>query len=411
MQSLLQDNFLFQLTWAYGMGIVASLTPCVFPLIPITLSVFGATSMPTRRQAFLVSLTYVLGMCLTYTALGVLTVKLGMVFGSLLGNIYVVLFFSAFLLALGLHTLGVIELPFNNLQSKANKVGGRGYIGAFLMGLVSGGVAAPCVGPVLILILAQVAKAGSLAKGISLLLSYSFGLGTLFLVLGTFSSLTKKLPKSGNWLYAVKYLIAVSIFAVIFFLLAPHIATFVPATSKNLWLVFAVAALLLSYVTLKQQRSGRQLISALLLGFIAVQYLSTPAPQNLTQVAKGAALDQSSLTWLTDAEQALQLGSKKNLPIMIDLYADWCVACKELEHTFSDQTVKTAVKDILVTARINFTSESDTTQALAEKYGVIGLPCILFLKPDGQEIPDGRLTGFVTPEQFLAHLNKIKGLI
>lgn len=401
MPSGLQDgNIIIAIMSAYLMGFVACFTPCVYPLIPITLSILGASGETNKRKAFLLSFCYVLGIAATYTLLGIVTVRLGMVFGSMLGSPALVIPMCAILVLLALHTLGVLELPLGALQSRASTVGGKGYGGAFLMGGVSGGVAAPCVGPILAILLVEVAKSQDTFRAVGMLLGYSLGLGTPFLVLGTFSSMLSSLPKSGNWLHYVKYLIAICILAEVIFLLTPILPEgFIPSANFLVSTFLIVLVAPFAYRAIRKELKAQQLVTSSLLAFAVLQIVIPPH----ASLSNGVAVE-----WLEDDTAALAKGRSEGRPVMVDLSARWCVACKELEHTFSDARVARQIREKLVPVRIDFTSDTPKTEEITERYGVVGLPCVLFVNSDGEEIENSRITGKVSPEELLAHFDKVQ---
>ncbi|MBU1430644.1 thioredoxin family protein [Myxococcota bacterium] len=187
-------------------GIVASLSPCVYPLIPITISVLGGGEALSKGQGFLRSLVYVLGIATTYSILGVIAARGGGLFGAALQSAWVVGGVAAVFILMGVSMLGVFEIRLPAaLSDRLNTVGqGSGFVSAYLMGTVAGIIAAPCVGPPLVVILAYVAAQGSISTGLSLLIVYSLGMGLLFIVLGTFSQLLSRMPRSGGWMEVVK---------------------------------------------------------------------------------------------------------------------------------------------------------------------------------------------------------------
>ena len=197
-------------------GFLSSLTPCVYPLIPITIGVFGARGARTRWEGFGLSAVYVLGIALTYSGLGVSAAWFGSVFGGAMQHPAMMWGLGALFVALGLGSLGVyqVRLP-GDLQTRLSQMGGAGWLGSFLMGLVAGVIAAPCVGPIVAGILVVVAKEQSVWLGGGMLFVFALGMGVLFLALGTFSSLLDRLPRSGRWMEGVK-----TMFGVVFFALA-----------------------------------------------------------------------------------------------------------------------------------------------------------------------------------------------
>ncbi|MBX7138466.1 MAG: thioredoxin family protein [Oligoflexia bacterium] len=394
-----------KLAYAFGMGLVSTCTPCVYPMIPITLSILGATASVSRKQAFLVSSSYVGGIVLTYTALGLLCAKTGMMFGSLLSSPAVVIGLCLFLAILTLHTLDIVSLPLARLQSKASAVGGRGYSGAFVMGVVSGAVAAPCVGPVLVLILVEAAKSASTVWGASLLFFYSLGLGLPFLIFGTFSGLLKKIPRSGNWMYGVKYLIALALIVTILYFLNTLDLGLLNALEQSVprlaWGALAAVGLVAAVVSTKRKIKLPQLVSAFILA-ICIYFGNQNTAVGSTNV------DRVTVAWEQEIPAALEIGKAVNKPVMVDLKSKWCMACKELEHTFAEARVANQLHHKFVAAQIDFTKTTEKTKAISEKYNVVGLPCVLFLNPDGSEIAGTRITGAVKSEELLGRLSQIE---
>ena len=408
LHTLLGSHPEFNLLWAFLAGVLSSLTPCVYPLIPVTLALFGAAAQTSRRRAFLLSCSYVLGIAVTYTVLGVISAQTGILFGSLLGNPLVVLIICLALILLSLFTLDIVHFDFAyRIQSKASTVGGKGFVGAFLMGSVSGFVAAPCIGPVLVVILGIAAASASLWWGAMLLLSYALGLGLLFLLLGTFSGLAHKLPRSGDWLRAVKILIASALFVVALFL----VHSLVPAQFQSLGAVGSgmvhagtlIVALLFATAGLRRNSKLALLLACVLFSFTFYFAFVSPPPEDTgseTHFVAGTA-------WRASFDGALREARRRQTLVMLDLFAEWCAACKDFDQkTFPDPEVRRVLMR-LVPARLDFTNESPLSAQITEKYSVVGLPTILFLRPDGSEVPDSRITGFVPPAAFISRLERV----
>lgn len=395
---------LVALVYAFGMGLLSSCTPCVYPMIPITLSILGANANARRSQAFLRSLTYVSGIALTYTLLGMLSAKTGMMFGSLLSDPRVIVAISFLLITLTLHSLDIINLPFAGLQNRASKVGGKGYLGALLMGIVSGAVGAPCVGPVLVLLLVEAARSPSVGWGSLLLFCYALGLGIPFLLLGTFSGLVRKVPRAGGWLYGVKFVIALGLLVTtVFFLntldlsLLNLLQTSVPTM---IWALVAIGGGYWAAMAVRSKFKLQQFASAAVLALCiySIGFNSKDA---------AATLPGARLEWSNNYNKALQYGRENGKIIMVDLYSKWCLACKELDHSFSDSRVAERASRDFVPVRVDFTKKSALTEEIAKKYEVLGLPCVLFLTPDGKEVIDSRLTGVIDPEELVEHLSRV----
>jgi len=200
-----KEGLLWVLVLVFLGGVAASLTPCVYPLIPITLSLFGAQEARSRLHAFGLSSVYVGGIVLTYTVLGLVAASVGKGIGQAMSNPWVLVVIATVMVAMGLSSLGLFELTLpESVQSRLSGAGGKGVLGALVMGLVAGLVATPCVGPILVTILVFVAQSQNLALGALLLATFALGMGMLFLGIGTFAGLLAKLPRSGPWMVGIK---------------------------------------------------------------------------------------------------------------------------------------------------------------------------------------------------------------
>lgn len=210
----LQSNFFLACLFAYLAGLLTSFTPCMYPMIPVTISFIGGLSLGKRNKAFLLVGLYVLGMAIIYTVLGIIAALTGTIFGAVSSNPLLYFILGNICILFGLSMLDVFSLPlpllFSSIQAKVKF---KGYLGAFLFGLTSGSVAAPCAVPVLGTILAIVASRKSIFFGVSLLVSFSIGLGTLLLVIGAFTGILTSIPRSGNWMVIIKKFLALLIIA------------------------------------------------------------------------------------------------------------------------------------------------------------------------------------------------------
>jgi thiol:disulfide interchange protein DsbD len=402
------QSAVLQLLSVFGAGLGTSLTPCVYPLIPITLALFGATPEAGRWRAFRLAVTYVLGIATTYTALGVFSAKTGAVFGSFLGNPFVVGALAFFLSLLALYSLDLFQLRgVTKLQGVASSIGGTGFRGAFLMGAVSGLVAAPCAGPWLVVVLGIAAASQSTTWGAVLLFTYALGMGLPFIVLGTFPALLRRVPRSGNWLLGAKFLMASALLGVAFILVRPFLPAFLSGERLPFYpvehfgaFIIGLSGAFLGWFGFWHNRGLLKFSGAAILAWGICTAFIPPPTQTSHQTA-------GAVQWFSRIEDALSAAKSRQVVAVVDLYADWCSACKELEKlTFPDPAVQRALRQ-LVTARIDFTVDSPANGALAEQYKVVGLPCILFLDSEGRELPGSRITGFVSASEFVNHLKRV----
>lgn len=387
-------------------GILTSLTPCVYPLIPITVSIFGANESAGFSKSFLLSVVYVIGIGVTYSILGVAAASTGAVFGQIMANPWVVGFISLILVTLGLSMFGVFEIRLPSaVQNRLNTVGGAGFAGAFAMGTVAGVIAAPCTGPALAVVLTYIATTRDVLLGSSLMLTYALGMGLLFIGIGTFSGLLSALPRSGGWMYILENIFGIAIITMALYFLKdvfPVLQNFL----QNSLPFFAIAGCLvligLCLGKLTQRFSGISpqikfqkacgLLLAVIGAYMFVGGIQQPAgPQ---------------LNWVYDEAEGFEIAKRENKLVMLDFYASWCAACNELDHqTYSDPAVAARLDDY-VNVKLDFTRTSETTKALTEKYQIPGLPVVIFL--DADRIVLERFTGFVNAEDMLSILDKIE---
>jgi thiol:disulfide interchange protein DsbD len=401
---------------AYLIGLGTSFTPCVYPMIPVTLAIFGATAGTSRLRSLILAVFYVLGMACTYTVLGVLAARSGALFGAALGNPWVTLPISGLLIYLGLSCLDLVNIPgLHSIQSRSSRFGGIGLLGALSMGLVSGLVAAPCVTPSLGIILGKAAVAADATQGALLLAAYSLGMGTLFLFIALFPQVTKALPRSGNWLHAVKFVLAAAVIATGVLLALPFLGSTLQIllSNKALMLIFVILSIGIAQLAYRSDAAFAKVAAAFLFALPILSVLQPAASVNaqgaLPGLGASAANNPGEMQWHNSLSTGLALAKERDQLILVDLFADWCTACKELDHiTFADTQVQSALKS-LVTVRLDFTdSATQENAALAEKYAIIGLPSLLFLKANGEEIPGTRITGFLGPKEFLSHLEMVR---
>ena len=390
-------------------GLLTALTPCVYPMIPITIGIFGARKAKSKTTAFMLSTSYGAGIAATYTALGMFASFTGLTFGAYLSNrafvVAIVLIFA--ILALSMAGLYEIRLP-SRFSDKLSRVGGQGMIGAFMMGTVAGIIAAPCTGPVLAGILAWVATTKSVGTGVVLLLAYSFGLATPFIILGTFSGLITSLPKSGTWMEVVRSFFAVVMFTVAIWFLAgafpaisrPFSKTLPGLVMSGLLVTIGVASgglhLEISYAPFMTKL--RKVVSAFAIGigiFGVLAWASTGDGMRSPQ-------------WRMEFKKEIPAAVKSGSPAIIDFYADWCAACKELDRsTWSDEKVITESKRFIM-IKVDETESNETTEKIMDDFEIVGLPAVIFIGSNGKPVDDLKTTSFIPPEEMLEKMRTVR---
>ncbi len=381
-------------------GLALNLTPCVFPIIPITVSYFGGQAGGRGGRTTMLALLYLLGMATMYSALGVVAALTGSLFGAALQNPVVVIGIAGVMVALALSMFGAWEIRVPMRLAGAAGTARQGTVGAFLMGLTVGIVAAPCIGPFVLGLLTYVGERGDPVVGFLLFFVLALGLGAPYVVLAVASGNLSRLPRSGEWMEWVRRLFGVVLLAMaVYFLDA-----LLPATAYRL-AMGAVALVGGIYLGWFAGRGVRVLAVAALRRFVGVAaplaglwLVASP------WVSPGPAGD-AHVAWRPYSEPALAEARRSGRPVVIDFAAEWCLPCRELDHrTFADPRVVDAMRGA-VTLRADLTrSNAPHVRRLREQYGIRGVPTVVFLGPDGRERTDLRIVQFVPPGRFLEHL-------
>lgn len=374
-------------------GLALNLTPCVYPLIPITIGYFGGQSEGKTSRLFLMGLLFVLGMAVTYSVVGVVTSLSGAIFGALLQNTIVILVIVAVFIVLSLSMFGVYEFKVPDaLVAKAGGAKG-GMYGAFFMGLTMGIVAAPCIGPFVIGLVTYVAAKGDPYFGFLMFFVLALGLGLPYLFLAIFSGKIKSLPRAGEWMEAVKHVFGFILLGMALYFLLPLLPKEISGYVLPVFGIIAALILLIFDKMGNRVRSFRvfKYVFSILIITVSV-YAMVPSQKN-------------SVEWEMYTEYAVEnISDKKG--IIIDFYADWCIPCKELDAlTFSDQRVIDLSKEFATFKADMTKSVSPEVESLRNKYTIIGVPTVLILSADGNELH--RITGFVNADEFYNILNSV----
>ncbi|WP_410707068.1 protein-disulfide reductase DsbD [Citrobacter braakii] len=395
----------FSALWALLIGIGIAFTPCVLPMYPLISGiVLGGKQRLSTGRALLLTFIYVQGMALTYTALGLVVAAAGLQFQAALQHPYVLIGLAVVftLLALSMFGLFTLQLP-SSLQTRLTLLSNRQQGGSpgsvFAMGAIAGLICSPCTTAPLSAILLYIAQSGNMWLGGGTLYLYALGMGLPLMLITVFGN--RLLPKSGPWMEHVKTAFGFVILALPVFLLERIIGD---DWGVRLWSLLGVAFFSWAFITSLQAKHAWMrivqiiLLAAALVSVRPLQDWAFGVPQaqtqthlNFTPVASVDALNQA-------------LAQAKGKPVMLDLYADWCVACKEFEkYTFSNQQVQQALGDtVLLQADVTANNAQDV--ALLKHLQVLGLPTILFFDAEGKEHPEARVTGFMDAATFSAHL-------
>ncbi|MBW3734077.1 protein-disulfide reductase DsbD [Aeromonas dhakensis] len=396
----------------FALGLGLAFTPCVFPMYPILTGIIaGAGHRLSTHRAFLLSFVYVQGMAVTYTLLGLVVASAGLKFQAALQHPYVLIGLSVMfvLLALSMFGLYTLQLP-SSLQTRlsglSNRQQGGSVLGVGIMGMISGLVCSPCTTAPLSGALIYVAQSGDLWLGGAALYALSLGMGLPLLLLGTSGG--KLLPKAGAWMDVIKQLFGFALLAVPILLLSRLWSDQV-ATLAWLGWGLLLCGYLYHHNQHQQHSVGRSLRGfALLLAMISAvvvgKDLLLPS-QGASVAAQAEAPAFIRIKTLDDLKT--QLAAARGKPVLLDLYADWCVACKEFEHkTFSDPAVRERFGQ-MVLLQADVTANDDADVELLNGLNVLGLPTLIFFDRAGNEVSGQRVTGFMGPAEFLGQLDRI----
>ncbi|MBS9783131.1 MAG: protein-disulfide reductase DsbD [Pasteurella sp.] len=396
------------LAWFFIFGLGLAFTPCVMPMLPLLSAiVIGQQHRPNTKRAFLLSLSYVQGMASTYTLLGLMVVSIGLPFQVALQSSPVLITLSVIFVFFALSMFGLFEIKLpNSWQQKLNKISqnqqGGSIKGAFVMGIVAGLVASPCTSAPLSGALFYVAQTGDFVIGGSALYLLGLGMGVPLILVTLFGN--KVLPKSGDWLLKVKTAFGFVMLALPIFLLSRvlphHIKSF-------MWSSLVIVFLIWLSFQIPTQKIWQKILHIVL--FIGVIISAKPYSEMIWNTKNTAQTQNTSeiiyIKNFADLQQKLTAYQGKK--IMLDFYADWCVACEMLdEETFSEPKVKQRLQQMVV-LKVDATKNTPENKELMKKLHILGLPTLLFFNEQGQELTKKRINGFMDAEDFLKRLNSL----
>ncbi len=385
----------FLLIFLGGLGL--NLTPCVYPLIPITMSYFGGQTAGKSGRRLSLAILYVLGIAIVNSALGTLAALTGGLLGSFMTNPIVLIAIAGILIALSLSMFGVYEFGVPSFLMNMGGGSRTGYLGALVMGLTMGIVAAPCIGPFVIGLLTYVASTGNPFMGFSMFFTLSMGLGLPFIFLAFFSSKIDSLPRSGEWMVGVRIIFGLILVGMAIYFVHPLIPEKIYAYLFPLYMTGSGIYLLLF------NKSGNQAG-----GFLVFKKIVAIVTIVLgTWFLKPASTPADAMSWQPYQEELYTAAIQSGKPIIIDFYADWCIPCKEMDKlTFTDsEIIELSYQFQLFKVDLTSASSPDVIQ-LRKKFSIKGVPSILFVDREGEEIPSLRTLGFEKPELFLSKMNK-----
>ena len=412
-------NIFLMLGGFFLAGLVLAFTPCVLPMVPILSGIIaGQGKNVTTGRAFTLSLTYVLGMSLTYTIAGALCAAAGKQVQTLFQQPWILGLFAAVFVTLALSMFGLftIQMPAA-IQSRVADVSNRQTAGTFggvaLMGILSALIVTTCVGPALVGALVVIGQTGQIARGAAALFAMSIGMGTPLLIVG--ASAGKLLPKAGAWMETVKKLFGVMMLAVADWMLARIIPE---RFSLLLWAIpaFICAWILWTEVRARSSVGWMVRFAGVAAGLYGASLITGFALGNTDPLAPFASRAEQSqelafqhIKSVADLQKAIAQANAQGRTVLVDFSAKWCVSCKEMEkYTFTDMAVKNAL-DHTVLLRADVTDNDADDQALLKHMGIIGPPTIAFYGLNGEERANYRVVGFMKAPDFASHAREALG--
>jgi len=381
-------------------GMALNLTPCVYPLIPITVSYFGGHAAKDGRGNLAAhGLSYVLGLSVTNSLLGVFAALTGGLMGAMLQNPVVLIAVAMVLMFFASSLFGLWELRLPMGLTRAASKSYTGCFGSLFMGLTLGVVAAPCIGPFVLGLLTWVAGMGSPWLGFVIFFTLSLGLGLPLFFLALFSAQIDKLPRSGGWMIWVRKLMGWVLAGMAVYFIRPIL----PGSWATVLLAATAAAAGLHLGWTDKNQANFRAFSWLKSGTGAACLVLA------TFVVGSWAMKDPGVSWKHYSEEALQEARRKGMPVIIDFYATWCTPCRRLEEvTFHDPSIVKQVGRDFLMIKVDVTRGGDpVSERLLRDYGINGVPTIVFLDRNGKERRDLRLVDYLPPDRFLGRMAEI----
>jgi len=387
-----ENGLVVALLFIFGIGLALNLTPCVYPLIPITISYFGAQVSGSTAKKIAVAVIYVLGMSVTYSVLGLIASLTGGVFGSLLQSPVVIVILVLIFIALALSMFGLYEIRVPQSLANLGAKNRQGFIGTFIMGLTVGFIAAPCIGPLVLSLLVYVGQIGDAFLGFIMFFVLSIGLGFPYIFLALFSSSITKLPRSGEWMEGVKIIFGLMMLGLALYMAQPLMSVELYEILFPIFLILAGVYLIL--IDRKAINSSTFTWIKYFIAIVGIVWGSMNLHFGGEQPMAG------KYDWQMLQSQKLideSIANANGKPTIIDFYADWCAQCKEL-----DKFAYVDPKIIELSQKFN-NIKVDLTKGdreIESRFKIQGLPVVAFIDKNGKEREDLRVTGFLNPEEF-----------
>lgn len=381
-------------------GLALNLTPCVYPVIPLTIGYFGGQSGRSKGSSFIMALFYVVGIAIIFALLGLISGLAGKQWGFLFQNTWFVIGVTTIILAMAASMFGAFEITVPAWLT--SRLGGvrDGNMGALIMGLTVGIVIAPCAAGIIIGLVGLVAKLGIVTKGTLLFFIMGLGLGVPYLILATFSGLLTKIPQSGMWMVWVRKLFGVLLIGVALYFFLPQAKHIHDQQGFFFGLLAIFGGLLLGFLDHDPNYKKGFKIFRGIFGILMILF-------GIFLVNKAIHAKPSELSWVHYTNETIAELQQEDNPIFIDFYADWCAPCKEMDRTtFKDERVIEISKQINM-VKVDCTKPDENIKKLMDQFDVTGMPTLVFINRDGEEVLEMREIGYLGADKFLEKVNQL----
>ncbi len=379
-------------------GLALNLTPCVYPLIPITISYFGGKSERIRGHTIVHGIVYIFGLAMTNSLLGLSAALSGGMLGFALQNPFVLIFVAAVMVFMGLSFFGLWEIRLPAWLTRVASKGYAGFFGTFFMGLTLGIIAAPCLGPFILGLLLWVGQMGDPLLGFLFFFVLSVGLGLPLSVLAIFSGAIARLPKSGDWMLWVRRLMGWVLIGMAVYMVSPVVCHLI----GRHWLLLGVSAAAGMHLGWLDKTGSNLRIFPYLKKAVGVAMVCGGIISLLVAMQQ-----PSGIRWIPYDQSAIASAAEQGKPVMIDFYAEWCAPCVVMEkEIFTDPEVIRLSQDVIA-MRVDLTREKPFHGELLEKYQVRGIPTLVFLNREGVEEEGLRIKYLVSKPEVLDRLRRL----
>ncbi|MBN2411827.1 thioredoxin fold domain-containing protein [candidate division KSB1 bacterium] len=398
-QEIFERGILYTIFAFFLVGLALNLTPCVYPVIPLTVSYFGGQSGRSRGSSFISALFYQLGIAVAFAILGLLSGLAGKQWGFLFQSPWFIIVIATIILAMAASLFGAFEITVPNWLLSGVGKSREGVIGALIMGLTVGVVIAPCAAGIIIGLVGLVAKLGLVVKGTLLFFVMGLGLGLPYLILATFSGLLDKMPQSGMWMVWVRKFFAILLIGVALYFLLPQLERIHNKFGFLAGLLGIFGGLLLGFLDHAPGYTRSFKWIRAVIGIVLIVL-------GITWTNSAIHSRPSDINWIHPGNETIESYINNEKPVFIDFYADWCAPCKQLDNkTFSDADVVEKAK-LFTMIKIDCTVPDKATQEIMSKYNVSGMPTLIFISKTGRVLTNLTEIGFVDAKQFISSMDE-----